>query len=122
MTEEKQKQEEQVEKTEEKETLSKKQIVDWKSKHGKIYKTTIGDDVYIWRKIKRKEYVDIMAKEAGATDQERIYNRQDEIAKAVTIYPENFPEIMEENAGVASTIADEALAKSGFDIPSTEEL
>ena len=102
--------------------ITQKQIMEWKKKHGKIFKTTVGDDVYIWRKLKRKEYVDIMSQELGDTENERIYKRQEEMAKAVVIYPEKFAELMEENAGVASTIADEALARSGFDITTTEEL
>lgn len=115
MTEKKEKQQEQ-------DVLTEKQIMDWKNKHGKIFKTIVGDDVYIWRKLKRKEYVDIMSKEAGENEFERIYRRQEDIAKAVVIYPENFAELMESDAGIASTIADEALAKSGFDVTTTEEL
>lgn len=105
-----------------KETLTQKQIIDWKKKYGKIFKTKVGDHVCIWRKLKRKEYVKIMADESGETESERIYKRQEEIAKTVVIYPDNFSELMEDNAGIASTIADEALARSGFDITTTEEL
>ena len=33
------------------------QITAWKAEHGKIYKSIIDGTDYIWRKLKRKEYV-----------------------------------------------------------------
>lgn len=108
-----------------KNAINEQQIQEWKNKWGKIYKTTIGEDVIVWRKLKRKEYVEIMS---GADEEDedfygaKIYKRQDKIAEKVILYPENAKEMMEDNAGVSTTIADEVLVKSGFDQTETEEL
>lgn len=103
--------------------LNEQSIQEWKAKWGKIYKSTIDGEEYIWRKLKRKEYVAIMAKVAEpGTESSRLYERQDEITKLVVLYPSNIEDLIESSAGLASTISDEVIIKSGFDISSTEEL
>lgn len=95
----------------------------WKAEHGKVFKTVIDGEDYIWRKLKRKEYVALMSVKSEEEDLDaRIYERQEEIAKLVTLYPENIAELVEENAGLATTIADEVIARSGFGITETQEL
>lgn len=106
--------------------LNDKQIQAWKKQWGKIYKTTIGDEVFIWRKLKRKEYVQIMS-EAETDEAEeqlgsRIYQRQEKITKLVVLYPADIDQRVEEDAGLATSISDEVILKSGFDVATTEEL
>lgn len=105
--------------------LNDQQIQEWKRKWGKIYKTTIDGEVYIWRKLKRKEYVQIMS-DADIDNEEtvgnRIYHRQEQIAKAVVLYPVDIEKRIEENAGLATSLSDEVVLRSGFDVAETEEL
>ena len=81
---------------------------------------TIEDKVIEWK----KEYSDIMAIKDTEDVDERIYQRQIAIAKLVVLNftEEELEERIEELAGLASTIADEVLSKSGFNLTSTTEL
>lgn len=95
----------------------------WKTEHGKIFKTVIDGEEYIWRKLKRKEYVALMSAKYEEEDVEaRIYTRQEEITKQVVLYPENIEALIIENAGLATTIADEVITRSGFGLTETQEL
>jgi hypothetical protein len=107
-----------------------------KKKHGRIYKTTLADEVIVWRLLKRSEFKDIMNmviyKEevvigengeevlSQVIDEEATYDmRQEEIAKAVIIHPQG---IVEQMAAVADIISTECMLKSGFgDTPITEK-
>lgn len=101
----------------------KANIEAWKAEFGKVYKTTIEGEEYIWRKLKRKEYVDIMS---GSTENEDIdkviYERQEKIVKMTVLYPSTIEEDLEKSAGLAITLSDEIIAKSGFGEPETKEL
>jgi hypothetical protein len=106
-----------------KEAINQQQIEEWKTKYGKIFKTSVGDDVVIWRKLRRKEYVQIMSREATeGADGDKVYARQDLIVATVALYPENVDVLIAENAGLATCVADEVILKSGFDLTTTEEL
>lgn len=115
-----------------------------KKKHGRIYKTIIADEVIIWRLLKRSEFKEVMnlvvykeetvEDENGNTvedengnqvlkqviDDDATYDlRQEEIAKAVIIYPIG---IVEQMAAVADVISTECMLKSGFgETPVTEQ-
>lgn len=104
-------------------TLDEK-IVAWKEEHKKIFKNSIDGKDYIWRRIKRQEYADIMSVKDGNDVEERIYNRQYAITKLVilNIEQEELELDLEELAGLAATIADEVLDKSGFNASQTVEL
>jgi hypothetical protein len=108
-----------------------------KKKFGKVYKTVIADETIIWRKLKRGEYKEIMnlivykdeekKDEEGnqiieqVFDEEATYDlRQEEIAKAVILYPN--ASIVDDVAAVADIISTECMIKSGFgETPKTEE-
>lgn len=109
------------------EELTPAVIAKLKKEHGKIYKTTIDNQAFVWRRIKRSEYVEAMTsfETKAETESEknlRIYMRQERIAKSITVWPPNAEKLIEEYAGYATAIADEGILKSGFDIPETEEL
>ena len=103
-------------------TLSESQIAEWKKKYGKVYKTVVGDDVLVWRKIKRSEYIKAMTEIDEEDTQVKIYLRQDFITKTATLYPDNIEELIEENGGLSLCMADQIMSKSGFDITATSEL
>lgn len=116
-----------------------------KKKFGKVYKTIIADETIVWRKLKRSEYKEVM--NLVVYDEEQQFNengeplldeygnvvvnvtensdatydlRQEEIAKAVIIYPS--VSIVENMAAVADIISTECMIKSGFGKdPVTEE-
>lgn len=99
-------------------------IAEWKSEYKKIFMNTIDGKDYIWRRIKRNEYSEIMGMKDGDDVDERIYNRQYAIAKKVILnIPEDELEAdLEESAGLATTISDEVLDRSGFNATTTVEL
>lgn len=92
----------------------------WRSEYGQVFKTSIEDDIYIWRKLKRTEYKEITLAlnqkygDAQENAQFKTWERQDEIAKAVLLYPENVEEAIEESAGIATVISQDCLVRSGF--------
>ena len=97
-------------------------IAGWKAEYGKVYKTTIDGEEFIWRKLKRKEYVDIVLSGSEEDKTEDIYLRQELITKTVVLYPENASDLIDKSAGIAFTLSEEILAKSGFGLPTTKEL
>ena len=108
-----------------KDTISQQQIAEWKAEFGKVFKSTVGDDVLIWRRLKRKEYVTVMDDNFGGkdlTEFAQIYARQEAIIKMVTLWPENVQELVEGTAGLATTLSDEIVLRSGFQAPVIEEL
>lgn len=107
-----------------------------KKKHGRVYKTILADEVIVWRLLKRSEFKEIMNmaiyndevvvdKDGNEVvnqviNEEATYDmRQEEIAKAVIIYPQG---IVEQMAAVADIISTECMLKSGFgETPVTEQ-
>lgn len=101
--------------------LSAAKIAEWKDEYNHIYKTVVGDLEVIWHKLSRKEYVSTMT-DVTSSGESKIFDRQDAICKKCILFPSNIEELIAENGGLAGSIADEILLKSGFDISDTEEL
>lgn len=101
--------------------LTEAQINDWKKQYGKIYKSIVGDEVVIFRKIKRSEYMQVMT-DIDNEDPMKIFLRQDMITKMTTLYPNNIDQLIEENGALSTVISNEVLGKSGFDLLSTTQL
>ena len=99
-------------------------IEQWKAEHGKIYKSLVGGQEFIFRRVKRNEYAEIMANKEGADVEERIYNRQKAIVKLAVLNHEEvkLDELFEELAGLAISVSEEILDKSGFTVMATIEL
>ena len=105
--------------------LSAEQIGEWKQEHGRIFKTDVGEISVIWRKIKRREYGEIMDDNFGGeglTDYMRVLKRQEAMVVKCTLWPENIEQIVEDTAGLATSVADEIVYRSGFEAPETKEL
>lgn len=119
-------------------TISKEQIEEWKNEYGHIYRTFLDGNPIIWRRLKRKEYEEITISTADDEldlneDEEdtpdvarkrtaRMYNRQNMIAQATIIYPENAMDLLNNYALAITNISDDVMARSGFDMPKSEEL
>lgn len=114
--------------------IPKEQIEAWKKEHGPIYKTAFANEEFIITRVPRKIYKEAMnltiadkteesiKNETMEERNERIYKRQEFFAKNVILWPEDFEFLLAENAGYAPSISDEAILRSGFEIPDTEEL
>ena len=113
-----------VKEKEVKELTIEEKISSWKSEHKKVYMSIINGKEYIWRRIKRKEYADVMAVKDGDDIDERIYNRQVAIVKLVVlnVTEDELIADLEDLVGLAPSIAEEVLEKSGFNISTTVEL
>ena len=96
-------------------------ILDWKKEYKRIFKNEVDGDIIIWRRLKRKEYKEILAYE-DEDEENRIMTKQEMMVKKAVLYPFNVDELIEENAGIATVLSEEILAKSGFAISYTEEL
>ena len=119
-------------------TISKEQIEEWKNEYGHIYRTFLDGNPIIWRRLKRKEYEEITISTADDEldlneDEEdtpdvarkrtaRMYNRQNMIAQAAIIYPENAMDLLNNYALAITNISDDVMERSGFDMPKSEEL
>lgn len=104
--------------------LTDAQIAAWKAEHGKIFKNTVNDEVYVWRRLNRREYVDAMSFTSETNPEENLYLRQNLIAMEVTLYPSKhiMAERIQQYAGLAGEISDRSILKSGFEVSKTEEL
>lgn len=104
------------------EVLTEEMIQAWKAQYGKVFKNVIDGKEFIWRRIKRQEYVRAMG--LMAEEGPHMYIRQDAIAKEVVLFPskETFAILAEEYAGLCGEIADSVIVKSGFISSETEEL
>lgn len=89
-------------------------IKEWKEQFGEIYKSEIGNHVVYWKKINRKEYVQLMTEEEKVG--QSMYQTEEDVVKICTLYPENIEEIIEEDGGFASALSDHIMQRSGFTI------
>lgn len=95
----------------------------WEKEYGKIFKTVIEDDIYIWRKLKRTEYKEItrLVSDMYPDDtQAQNWLRQEEITNTVLLYPFDAEEAIEEAAGICVVISQDCLVRSGFGAISTQ--
>lgn len=98
-----------------------KKVNELKAKYKKVYLTSISDEKFIWRTLRRSEYKEVMALGADDTDmsdKDVLYLREEALAKKVLLYPENVDEILEDLAAVAEVISSECMEKSGFNTSS----
>lgn len=98
-----------------------KYIEKWKQEHKRIFKNDIDGDIIIWRRLKRGEYKNIL-NESEEDQDNKILTKQEKMVATAVLYPFNIEEVIEDNAGLATVLSEEILAKSGFAISYTEEL
>lgn len=103
--------------------LNRQQIDEWKKQYGKVFRTVIGSDAFIWHRLSRKDYVAIMMDENVSSDEdERLYQRQEMTVKAAVLWPENVEEIIQDAGCVASNLGGVIMERSGFRLPVTDEM
>lgn len=94
------------------------QIKEWKEQFGEIYKSEIGEHTVYWKKVKRKEYVQLMTQEEKIG--QSMYDTEEEIVKLCVLYPDNVEEIIDEDGGFATALSDHIMQRSGFTIKTTK--
>lgn len=107
--------------------VSQQQLDEWKLKFGELYRTDLNGQSFIWHKVRRKDYIDLMTDaELTAIDNVdiRIFLRQEKITKMCVLYPDVniLDKLIENNAGVAGNISDEIMMISGFKPVSSEQI
>lgn len=96
-------------------------IEQWKKEYKRVFKNDIDGDTIIWRRLKRGEYKNILNETEDDQDS-KILTKQEKMVAAAVLYPFNIEELIEDNAGLATVLSEEILARSGFAISYTEEL
>lgn len=96
-------------------------IEKWKKEFKRIFKNDIDGEMIIWRRLKRGEYKSIL-NDSEEDEDNKILSKQEKMVAAAVLYPFNIEEVIEDNAGLATVLSEEILAKSGFAISYTEEL
>ena len=96
----------------------------WKDEFRKVYKSYIGGKEYTWRRITRSEYHEVMGYKEGDTVEERIYNRQAKIVSMVILgmKKEELDFELSDLSGLATSLSEEVMEMSGFNVRGTEEL
>lgn len=108
-------------------SVSEDDLNKWKAEYGDVYRSRIADFEFFWHKIRRGDYVRIMSDEdLNKIDNidVKIYYRQDIIIKNSVLYPdkEELDKILEDNAGISTTLADEIMIRSGFGRAQSEKV
>jgi len=109
------------------EDIDEDKINAWKAEYKDIYRSRIADYTFFWHKIRRGDYVKIMSdKDLNEIDNIdlKVYYRQDIIIKSSVLYPseEELDKILEDNAGISTTLADEIMIRSGFGRAQSEKV
>ena len=107
--------------------VSRQQLDEWKLQYGELYTTVLNEQTFLWHKMRRKDYIELMTDEDLAAIKNadvRIFIRQERILKTCVLYPEQdiLDNIIEYNAGIASNISDEIMLASGFRMGKTDKV
>lgn len=103
--------------------LNKQQIEEWKKQYGKVFRTVIGTNAFIWHRLTRKDYVSLMMDDSVSADEdERLYQRQEMACKTAILWPENVDEILQAEGCIASNLGGVIMERSGFRLPVTDEM
>ena len=102
--------------------LKAKDVEAWRSEFKKIFKTTIDDHTFIWRKLRRHEYIDIYGQPYEVTPKQATLMMEEDVVKVCVLFPYDMDDIIEETAGIASNLSDVIMEKSGFGRTYTDEV
>lgn len=105
-------------------TLNKAELEKWKAEHGALYRTEYFGEGFVWRPLKRKEFVEVMNMTNEDNPEELFYERQEVIVRKTVLSPapERVAELIEQRGGLASGLSDEIMEKSGFQNALSKEL
>lgn len=90
---------------------SRMEVEEWKERHGTVYFTPFDSEVFVWRRLLRPEYREIIRDTTlNALDREEYFTEK------CVLYPRNFSleKIKKSRAGIASLLSEMIMDKSGF--------
>lgn len=105
--------------------ITNAKLDEYKQTYGKVYRSIMADNVYIWHRLTRSEFSACIADTKEIKDLDEKYKiRQELFVKYACIYPsENvLDDIFADNEFIAQNLCDEILQYSGFAKPFTSEL
>jgi hypothetical protein len=97
--------------------ITEKQLAKYKAKYNKLFRSYLNNDIYVWHRLSRAEFADVMKQTSDITDlEEKILKREELVCKAACVYPslERQQEIFKDNEIFASNMCEEILSYSGF--------
>lgn len=108
------------------EELSNDQKIErWRALYQKIYLSVYDEQEFVWRKIKRREYVEIMENTSEENIDDVVEYRQYLTIKVCVLSPNvetDLDDLLEEYPGLLTSLSAEILRKSGFSKPLTIEI
>lgn len=102
-----------------------KKIEKWRALYQKIYLSVYDEQEFVWRKIKRREYVEIMENTSEENIDDVVEYRQYLTIKTCVLSPSldtEIDDLLEEYPGLLTSLSAEILRKSGFSKPLTIEI
>lgn len=104
--------------------LTEEKVQELKEQYGEIYKTEIGGDEYVYRPLKRQEYIE-MQNEAlssmnpnGMVDPRDSAEAEEKMIKKCVVFPEGDIDFSDSKAGVVPTLSAYISDISGFNVQS----
>lgn len=101
-------------------------IAKWKKEYNRIYLSVYDDQEFVWHKINRQEYAQIMdsVDENDKSIDEVVEIRQTLTLEYALLSPDKIylPDILQEYPGILTSLTAEILKKSGFSKPLTVEI
>lgn len=110
---------------EEAELSNSEKLDRWRALYQKIYLSVYDEQEFVWRKIKRREYVEIMESTTAEEIDDAVEQRQYLTLKTCILSPsgeQELDELLEEYPGLLTSLSAEILKKSGFSKPLTIEI
>lgn len=109
------------------EPLTPEQLIEkWKAVYNHIYLSVYDDQEFVWHKINRQEYAQIMDSidETDKPIDQVVEQRQTLTLEYALLSPDKkyLPEILQEYPGILTSLTAEILKKSGFSKPLTVEI
>lgn len=99
----------------------------WKTLYNKIYLSVYDEEEFVWRKLKRREYTEIMENTPDENIDDVVEYRQYLTIRTCVLSPdatnqELIDDLLEEYPGLLTSLSAEILKKSGFSKPLTIEI
>ena len=114
-----------VSKTDFENLTPEEKIERWHALYDKIYLSVYDEHEFVWRKIKRREYTEIMNNTPEENIDDVVEFRQYLTLKTCVLSPDveaHLDDLLEEYPGLLTSLSSEILKKSGFSKPLTLEI
>lgn len=106
-------------------TITEDQLIEYKEKYKKVFRTQLADEIFVWRRLDRKSFSEIISEtKAIENEEERVEAREKAFCEVAVLFPvkEDFAKLAEDEDMMITGLSEEILFKSGFVPPRTEQL